>query len=149
GRAAAAGRSGRADRGGAVNATTMLDAALQYAAHGWPVFPLVPKGKTPLTAHGFKDATTDETQIRAWWTETPGANIGTPTGLVTRRSVVDEDNKPWKGAAGSKTMDALTTIHAPLPETLSQTPWSGGKQRLFAYSPGAVNSAHSYGEFVD
>ncbi len=132
-----------------MNATTMLDAALEYAAHGWPVFPLAPKGKTPLTAHGFKDATIDEAQIRAWWTETPGANIGTPTGLVTRRSVVDEDNKPWKGATGGKTMDMLITIHGALPETLLQTTWSGGKQRLFAYHPEAVNSAHSYGEYVD
>ena len=108
----------------------MLNAALEYAARGWPVFPLVPRGKTPLTAHGFKDATTDEAQIRIWWTETPDANIGTPTGLVTRRSVVDEDNKPWKGATGSKTMDALATVYGALPETLSQTTWSGGTQRL-------------------
>jgi putative DNA primase/helicase len=128
---------------------SMLDAALAYATHGWPVFPLVPREKTPLTAHGFKDATTDEAQIRAWWTQWPDANIGTPTGLVTRRSVVDEDNKPWKGATGSKTMDALTTIYDALPETLAQTTWSGGKQRLFAYNPEAVNSAHSYGEYVD
>ena len=48
-----------------MNATTMLEAALEYAAHGWPVFPLAPNAKTPLTAHGFKDATTDEAQIRA------------------------------------------------------------------------------------
>jgi hypothetical protein len=38
-----------------------------------------------------------------------------PTGLVTRRSVVDEDNKPWKGATGSQTMESLTTIYGPLP----------------------------------
>jgi putative DNA primase/helicase len=132
-----------------VKTPTMLDAALEYASHGWPVFPLAPNAKTPLTAHGFKDATTDEAQIRVWWTETPDANIGTPTGLVTRRSVVDEDNKPWKGAAGSKTMDVLTTIHGALPETLSQTTWSGGRQTIFVYHPEAVNSAHSYGEFVD
>ena len=127
----------------------MLDAALEYAHRGIPVFPLVPNGKTPLTAHGFKDATTGEAQIKAWWTATPDANIGMPTGLVTRRSVVDEDNKPWKGATGSQTMESLTTIHGPLPETLWQTTWSGGKQTIFAYNPEAVNSAHSYGAFVD
>lgn len=47
---------------------------------GWPVFPLRPRGKSPLTAHGFKDATRDPDQIRAWWTEWPDANIGIPTG---------------------------------------------------------------------
>jgi len=127
----------------------MLDAALEYARHGVPVFPLVPKGKTPLTAHGFKDATTDEARITAWWTTMPDANIGMPTGLVTRRSVVDEDNKPWKGATGRQTTEALITIYGPLPETLTQTTWSGGKQTFFAYNPEAVNSAHSYGLFVD
>jgi hypothetical protein len=39
-------------------------AALQYAAHGWPVFPV--RGKEPRTRHGFKDATVDAGQIRAW-----------------------------------------------------------------------------------
>jgi len=130
-------------------ATTMLDAALAYARHGIPVFPLVPKAKHPLTKNGFKDASTDEAKIREWWEKTPDANIGMPTGLVTRRSVIDEDNKPWKGATGSKTMADLTTIFGALPKTLSQTTWSGGKQTFFAYNPEAVNSAHSYGEYVD
>lgn len=49
-------------------------------AYSWPVFPLKPRGKTPLTRHGFKDATRDTEQIRAWWTQWPDANIGTPTG---------------------------------------------------------------------
>jgi hypothetical protein len=43
----------------------LLQAALEYAHRGWPVFPC-DKGKRPLTKHGFKDATTDENQIRAW-----------------------------------------------------------------------------------
>jgi len=80
--------------------STMLDAALEYARHGIPVFPLVPKGKAPLTAHGFKDATDDEAKIRAWWTATPDANIGMPTGLVTRRSVLDEDKQAVEGRDG-------------------------------------------------
>src|SRR5262249_13355365 len=44
-----------------------LDAALEYARKGLPVFPCSPLDKKPLTPHGFKDATTDEAQIRAWW----------------------------------------------------------------------------------
>lgn len=67
----------------------MLDAALLYASWGWPVFPLRPGGKSPLTQHGFKDATRDTTQIRRWWTSTPAANIGLPTGITF--DVVDVD----------------------------------------------------------
>ena len=36
-----------------------LEAAQRYADAGWPVFPLIPGEKVPVTKHGFRDATTD------------------------------------------------------------------------------------------
>lgn len=74
----------------------MLQAALRYAELGYPVFPCVPGGKAPATAHGFLDAMTEPGQIEAWWTARPDANIGMPTaGLL----VVDVDgaDNPWPG----------------------------------------------------
>ncbi|MGO1664848.1 MAG: bifunctional DNA primase/polymerase [Micrococcaceae bacterium] len=56
------------------------EAAATCAAAGIPVFPCVPGQKRPLTAHGFKDATTNPAQIDAWWGRHPDANIGIPTG---------------------------------------------------------------------
>lgn len=50
------------------------EAALRYAAQGIPVFPCVPGGKSPATANGFKDATTDPIIIDLWWTENPDYN---------------------------------------------------------------------------
>lgn len=74
----------------------LLAAALRYAVAGWPVFPVRPDAspcpqpddcpcKWPLIpkrdgGNGFKDATTDPAQVRAWWGRWPDANIGIATG---------------------------------------------------------------------
>lgn len=58
----------------------LLTAALRYAERGLPVFPCKPGKKVPLTAHGFKDATTDPAVIKTWWKKHPKANIGVATG---------------------------------------------------------------------
>lgn len=60
-------------------APDMLRAA-QWYARRWPVFPLQAGGKTPLTAHGWQDATTDPVQIGRWWARWPDANIGLDCG---------------------------------------------------------------------
>jgi hypothetical protein len=75
---------------------TLLEHALQYASWGWAVFPLLPGKKEPATKHGFKDATTDEKQIRSWWKREPHANIGIATGKRSGIVVVDID--PRNGA---------------------------------------------------
>ena len=69
----------------------MLEAALLYATAGYPVFPIAPRGKHPLTKHGFKDATIDADTIRKWWQRWPDANIGIPTGDASGLYVVDAD----------------------------------------------------------
>jgi hypothetical protein len=63
----------------------MLEAALDYAGRGGPVFPCEPGGKRPLgrlVPHGLNDATTDSDAIRTWWSIEPRANIGLPAGLA-------------------------------------------------------------------
>ena len=67
----------------------LREAAAWYAANDIAVFPLRPGAKVPLTRHGFKDATTDAARVDAWWTATPDANIGLPTGH--RFDVIDVD----------------------------------------------------------
>lgn len=55
-------------------------AARAYAVAGIPIFPCAPGLKRPLTEHGFHDATTELSQVEAWWGRTPDANIGIATG---------------------------------------------------------------------
>jgi hypothetical protein len=75
------------------------DAALEYSARGWPVFPLEPRGKRPLgrlAAHGLNDATTSPTKVRAWWRAEPNANIGLRTGVAF--DVLDVDGNDGRAA---------------------------------------------------
>ncbi|MHB8587196.1 MAG: phage/plasmid primase, P4 family [Thermoplasmatota archaeon] len=110
---------------------TMLDAALAYAQRGWPVFPLRPRSKEPLTAHGFKDATTDATQVRAWWTTHPQANIGIATGRTAGIVVLDVDAK----TGGLETARHLEDTHGSLGRTpLVLTP--GGGRHAYFQHPG-------------
>ena len=128
----------------------MLAAALTYAAAGWPTFPLRPRGKVPATATGFKAATTDPEQVRAWWTATPTANIGISTGgagLV----VVDVDAKP-DGPDGFANWCALATAEADTePETFEVLTPSGGMHVYFLAPAGEPvrNSASKLAPAVD
>jgi hypothetical protein len=76
------------------NNTTLLKAALGYAAKGIPIFPL--KGKEPLTPHGFKDASCDHSRVTAMFKAAPNATgRGIPTGGFSGLVVVDRDgNSP-------------------------------------------------------
>lgn len=103
-----------------------LRAALAYAARlGWPVFPLKPRAKDPMTTHGHKDATLDEQRIREWWAKWPKANIGIPTGI--RFWVLDID--PRNGGEDSRA--ALVLKHGALADTLRQTTGGGGSQYFY------------------
>jgi hypothetical protein len=109
---------------------TLLDAAIRYAARGWPVFPLAVRGKMPLIAkadggRGFHDATTDTDQIREWWTRWLQANIGIASGHGFDVLDVDTDH------GGEETLAALEAEHGPLPATVKATTGSGGRHILF------------------
>jgi putative DNA primase/helicase len=74
-----------------------LEAALDYASRGWPVFPCHPETKQPLTPKaeggngGLKAASTDTRVINTWWRKHPTAMIGVPTGPSIGAFVVDLD----------------------------------------------------------
>jgi len=103
------------------DAYAMLQAALEYARRGFQVFPLIPRGKIPLTQHGHKDATVDEAIIQSWWGKWPDANIGIRCdGLL----VTDFD-----GYIGAESRNRLIADNGELPITLAVKTGGGTKAK--------------------
>jgi hypothetical protein len=119
----------------ASTAPTELEVALEYARKGLPVFPCNPLDKKPLTPHGFKDATTDEAQIRVWWGKWPNAMIAAPTGPASGAWVLDPDVDPVKQLDGIAILDQLVAQHGPLPQTLTSITPRGGQAFVFCLGP--------------
>jgi len=109
-------------------------AAREFAAAGVPVFPCVAFGKRPATGHGFHDATTDLDQIEAWWRQSPGANIGVPTGAASGVVVVDVDvHGPVDGRTGFDRAARAGLVGGW--ELLVRTP-TGGLHAYYPATPG-------------
>lgn len=111
----------------------LRDAALAYAATGWPVIPLKAGGKTPLTKHGYKDATTEADIIKKWWRKWPNANIGIVTTRASGICAIDCDVDKETGELGEDTLVTLENENSHLPlHPVSRTP-SGGLHHWLKY----------------
>jgi Bifunctional DNA primase/polymerase, N-terminal/Primase C terminal 1 (PriCT-1) len=120
----------------------LLTAALRYAGLGYAVFPCVPGGKTPLTARGYQDATTDVAQIEAWWQQHPHANIGLATGGMVVLDI-DDTSCPWLTTSADREFSLLSGAIAETPR--------GGRHYVFRLPPGKAYrcSAGRLAEHVD
>src|SRR5690242_2109256 len=119
-----------------MTASPLGAAALAYAGHGWPVFPLKPRDKIPLIpkaagGNGVHDATTDTEQITAWWTAHPDANIGLAAGVAFW--VLDADYKGFftDEPDGADTIAVLQHRFGRLPPTTRQYTGGMGWQLFF------------------
>jgi Bifunctional DNA primase/polymerase, N-terminal/Primase C terminal 1 (PriCT-1) len=124
-KAASAGRPVKPRRQRQANPT--LETVLRRAARGRPSFPCDSATKAPLTAHGFRDASRDEGQLRRWFDRSSPPMIGMPTGAVTNLVVLDVD----KGGADS--LHDLERAHGELPRTASVKTPSGGQHYYFRH----------------
>jgi hypothetical protein len=115
----------------------MLEYLLGYTARGFKVFPLVPGAKTPLTKHGFLEASGAEDQIRSWWTAWPRAGVGIATGAVSNLVVLDVDIA--KG--GPESLVELQRRIGVLPDTPEVITHSGGRHLFFRYPGHPIQNA--------
>ena len=112
---------------------TMLNAALEYAAAYLPVFPCG-LDKRPLIPDWPHRASTDSTQVIAWWTTWPEAMIGLVTGARSLLYVVDLD---VKGAVDG--IAAYLALGIPKAEIAARTP-SGGGHAYYRWPGGGWNN---------
>jgi len=124
---------------------TPLDAALGYAARGWPVFP-VRRDKHPFTAHGKDDATLDPIIIGDWWHRWADATPAIVTGKVSGIVALDIDIRP--GGSGFDTLELLEIAFHPVAPT-AHTP-QGGCAVLFRWPGRFVKTcAGELGPYLD
>lgn len=148
----------------AQNSPTKLEDAIRLASRGWNVFPVYSikgelctcgnpqcphKAKHPCTKNGLKGATTDETQIRKWWTHWPDANIAVATGQRSDIFVLDVDRKP--DVNGHDTLQELIDHYGLLPPTLMSRTGGGGQHYFFRFPEreGIRNSEGKLGSGLD
>jgi hypothetical protein len=118
-----------------------LRAALQYAARGWPVFPLngivkgrcscgrsdcSSPGKHPLVRKGLHEATTDLDVIHEWWRRWSNANVAIATGDRSGIVVVDIDLP--------RALPSLDKLIHKLPRTLTALTGGGGIHLVYEIS---------------
>jgi hypothetical protein len=84
-----------------------------------------------------KDATTEATTIRAWWTVHPDANVGIATGAASGLVVLDVD--PRHG--GNESLAALEREHGMIPATLASKTGGGGRHIFFAHPGVPIRNA--------
>ncbi|WP_410626236.1 bifunctional DNA primase/polymerase [Amycolatopsis sp. cmx-8-4] len=125
----------------------LLGAALDAAARGWPVFPLIPRVKRPAIPGWQQRATCDPDRILRWWLRHPLCNVGIacgPAGLL----VLDLDAAhgpiplPWvrRGVTHGRDVLALLAHRAGEPDpvdTFTVATPRGGEHRYFSRPPGS------------
>lgn len=130
---------------------SILAAAVAHAKAGRRIFPCKPD-KSPLTPHGFKDATNDPARVEAYWKRDPHALIGLETGQANGIFVFDVDQDDATGKDGRASLAALERQHGPLPPTIEVITPRGGSHLYFRH-PGPKweirNSAGELAPFID
>lgn len=124
----------------------LLLQALEYARRGFRVFPLYTPvdggcscgngncnapGKHPRVKGWKREATTDESTIRNWWSKWPSANVGIATGKESGLVVVDLD-----GPLGIDNWESLCDQYGFKPDTLIVT--TGRGRHLYFSHPGGA-----------
>jgi hypothetical protein len=119
------------------DAADVRRAARAYAARGWSVLPIEPRGKRPLLAwRDLQQRIADAAEIDTWYQRWPDANVGIVTGAVSGLVVLDVD--PQHGGADS--LARIEHAHGPLPRTAEVATGGGGRHLYFRHPGGTLHN---------
>ncbi|MBN1962635.1 MAG: bifunctional DNA primase/polymerase, partial [Deltaproteobacteria bacterium] len=109
-----------------------IELILTYAAKGWPVIPIEPKGKRPLIQWSeFQQRVPTQQEVQAWFEKWPDVNIGIVTGEVSQLIVVDVDSEQAQATINKLLPDSLVT---PIAKTAK------GKHYYFVRPPNGLHN---------
>jgi hypothetical protein len=109
-------------------------AARAYAARGWSVIAMQPRGKRPILAwREFQQHPASIGTIARWFERWPDANVGIVTGRVSGIVVVDVDARH----GGPDSVAQAEAALGPLPPTVEAATGGGGRHLYYAH-PGAA-----------
>lgn len=110
------------------------EAAHGYAARGWSVVPVEPRGKKPIVAwREFQQRIAERAEIDRWFRHRPDANVAIVTGRLSGLVVVDVD--PRHG--GSDSLASFEAAHGALEPTVEAATGGGGRHLYFRH-PGTT-----------
>jgi hypothetical protein len=124
------------------NVMHALNCALELGSMGLRCFPCG-ANKRPACKHGFHDAETDPTPLRALWAQSPGELIGVSTGEASGFDVLDLDAKHQAA------FDWCEAHHEKLPTSRVHKTRSGGVHVLFRHAHGLRCSTSRVARGVD
>jgi len=119
--------------------TALHDYALYYASLGVDIFPLAPGTKDRPLGKWLEIATSDIDTVRAWWSKTPQANIGIPTGRTF--DVIDFD--------GSDGFESMLAMQDRLVDDMLAMSVTGRGRHIILPVIGIRNSAGKLGAGTD
>jgi len=90
--------------------------ALDYQKRGFSVIPVMQNKKPYVKWTQFQDKKADAGQVRKWWKDFPGANVGIVTGSVSGIDVIDCDSEAGKATLNEHLADAFKTPQAKTPK---------------------------------
>jgi putative DNA primase/helicase len=110
-----------------------VELAIEWARHGWRVFPCSTRDKSPLIANGCNAATNYEPTVRRMFGQFPNAMVGVAGGPESGWCLDPDAPTETNPMDGRENWKALLAEHGPVPATHTHITPGGGNHLIFKW----------------